>query len=498
MNKKKAGNLWLQDYYKLSDFSFTHCSYIGNNDKIELTVNGMINQFYGPKYAPANDTPFEHLEFSLKYDDLDLSFFKAVFEKIPETSIIEYVCSSPSGKYSRKIGFLYEFITQKHLNLPIIISGNYVDLLDNNKYISGRIIKDSKWRINNNLPGTVMFCPVIRRTPILDELLKWNIPDAIAQLKKNYSDDIFRRASNYLYSKETRSSYEIEKEKPSPGRMERFIALLEKAGNKSDAEILSEKKLTSLQNAIVDSRFAATGYRDFQNYIGQTFPDFTEKIHYICPPKKYVFSLMEGLKSCSEKSTGSSSVIRAAIIAFGFVFIHPFEDGNGRLHRFLFHDTLVRDGIVPEGLIIPVSAYLLNNIREYDQTLENYSKVIMNKIRYIKKENGEIEVSNPEEVEGHFRYPDLTSQSIFLAQTIQNTINNDMPNELLFIQRYDELKTAIQNIVDMPDKTINLMIIFLHQNRGVFPKRRRKFFHKLTEDEIRKMENAYQEVFEIL
>jgi hypothetical protein len=49
----------------------------------------------------------------------------------------------------------------------------------------------------------------------------------------------------------------------------------------------------------------------------------------------------------------------------------------------------------------------------------------------------------------------------------------------------------------MPDKHINQMIVFLHNNKGLFPKRRRKDFEKLTDDEIAKMESAYKEVFEI-
>jgi hypothetical protein len=84
---------------------------------------------------------------------------------------------------------------------------------------------------------------------------------------------------------------------------------------------------------------------------------------------------------------------------------------------------------------------------------------------------------------------------VFLAQTIQETINQDMPEELEFIQHYDELKRELQNIVDMPDKDIDLMIVFLHQNKGVFPNRRRKDFAKLTEKEIINMETAYQEIF---
>lgn len=34
--------------------------------------------------------------------------------------------------------------------------------------------------------------------------------------------------------------------------------------------------------------------------------------------------------------------VLAAGIAFGFVFIHPFEGGNGRIHRYLIHHVLAK------------------------------------------------------------------------------------------------------------------------------------------------------------
>jgi hypothetical protein len=492
---RTVGNLWLRDHFNLKRYRITHHSYIGNNKKVELNAQGDIIQVYGRKYAPENDTPLAHIVFSLKYDDLDMPFLKAVFDRINSQEIINYIALTPSGKYARKIGFLYEFFYGVILDLPYIITGNYTALLAEEEYITGRIIKDNRWRINNNLLGTALFCPIIKRTAVLGQLLKTDIKVQIEQLKENYSADIFRRAINYLYTKETRSSYEIEKEKPSSERMNRFVALLMQAGRESSEQMLSEESLTGLQNSIVDPRFAAFGFRDFQNYIGQSLPHGDELIHYICPPPQYLTSLMEGLKLAATKSEGALPIIRAGLIAFGFVFIHPFEDGNGRLHRFLIHDMLVRDGVVPDGLIIPVSAHMLNNMQEYDMVLEQYSKLLMQQISYTKKANGALEVTNPEEVESYFRYPDLTAQCAFLAKTIQETINHDMPEEFAFIQHYDELKRELQNIVDMPDKDINRMIMFLHQNKGAFPNRRRKDFAKLTEGEITSMENAYQESF---
>lgn len=494
---RPIGSQWLKERYHLSQHVLTHCSYIGNNASIELTSKGNVEQVYGPGYKVKKDEPLYHLEFSLKYDDLNLDFLRAVFEKMTTEEIEKYVAAAPGSKYTRKIGFLYEFLTARQINLTKPVSGNYVNLLEEGRYIPGQSIKNARWRINNNLLGTPAFCPVIRRTRELTDLLSQNIREKIVNLKESFPEELFKRAISYLYNKETRSSYEIEKEQPSPDRMQKFVALLIWAGMETAEEMLDKDRLIQLQNAIVDPRFAATGFRDFQNYVGENLPTYMENIHYICPPPSIVTSLMTGLQDAAIKTTGIPAEIHATLIAFGFVFIHPFEDGNGRLHRFLIHDTLVQDGMVPQGLIIPVSAHMLNHIKDYDQILEKYSQPLMRRIRFDKKENGEIKVTNEQEIEGYYRYPDLTDHCVYLIHTLHATLAEDMPQELLFIQRYDEAKKELQRIVDMPDKLIGMMLTFLHQNKGTFPKRRREYFDKLTDDEIQQMQQAYRKIYEI-
>jgi hypothetical protein len=140
---------------------------------------------------------------------------------------------------------------------------------------------------------------------------------------------------------------------------------------------------------------------------------------------------------------------------------------------------------------------MLNHIKDYDNILEKYSKPLMQRIRYGKETNGEIFVTNTKDVEGYFRYPDLTEQCLYLTEIIHATLQEDMPAELTFLQRYDEAKKALQNIVDMPDRDINMMLIFLHQNKGAFPKRRRDQFPKLNDSEIEIMQNSYRAIYEI-
>jgi Fic family protein len=497
MANKLAGNEWLKKQFGLSNFTLTHSSFIGNNPSIEISSKGNIIQIYGPKYAVSEDTPLEHIEFALKYDDLNLDFLKAIFTQINPTEVSEYIAATPNGRYARKIGFLYEFLTNRSLSQINEIGGNYIDLLDPEKYITGQVIKNQRWRINDNLLGTKNFCPIIRKTNALSDLLSEDIKERIERLKDEFPEEFFRRATTYLYTKETRSSFEIENEKPSTDRVERFITLLNRAGLRPSEELLSKENLIMLQNIIVDQRFAATDFRNFQNYVGETLPNYQIRMHYLCPPPNIVESLMEGLCAVAGKSAGAAAIARAALLAFGFVFIHPFEDGNGRIHRFMIHDILVHDKVVPEGVIIPVSAHMLHQIKFYDQVLESYSKPLMQRVRYSLNQNGEATIENPHEVEGYYRYPDLTTQAIYLAETINATLKEDMPEELLFLMRYDQAKKEFQHIVDMPDREINKMLIFLHQNKGLFPKRRREQFPKLTDEEISKMQEVYRKVYEI-
>ncbi len=188
------------------------------------------------------------------------------------------------------------------------------------------------------------------------------------------------------------------------------------------------------------------------------------------------------------------AVLMAALIAFGFVFIHPFEDGNGRIHRYLFHHVLAEKGFVPKGLVFPVSSVILDRIGNYRQTLEHYSKPRLDLIEWRPTEKNNVEVLN--ETIDLYRYFDATKQAEFFFECVEETVNKTLPEEVDYLKKYDLLNDFIKNYIDMPDKLVDLLIRFLNQNGGKLSKRARdKEFNQFTEVEVEVIERQYDNIF---
>lgn len=111
-------------------------------------------------------------------------------------------------------------------------------------------------------------------------------------------------------------------------------------------DLCAKPRLVEIQNQIVDPRFRANGYRTDQNYVGETVHYGHERIHYVCPGPELVEGLMSGVVAAHRlmESSGVHPVLHAALVGYGFVFVHPFGDGNGRIHRLLIHNVLARRG----------------------------------------------------------------------------------------------------------------------------------------------------------
>jgi len=433
-----------------------------------------------------------HLRFALRREPLDLRVVAAALTAIGEEALIAWCREEPTGAHSRRAWFLYEALTGRTLDVPPVRTGNYVDALDPRLHFVAPAVNSPRHRVRDNLLGTAGLCPTVRRTARLEAMIAARWDERAAALTARYDPATLARAVSFLYTKETRSSFALEGETPSANREERFLQALQAA---PAFDPTSKAQLVRLQGTIVDPRYAAHDFRDFQNFVGETTRRLGEHVHFICPRPEDVPSLMTGWMALTERLLGGSvapavldPVVAAAVSAFAFVFVHPFEDGNGRLHRFLIHFMLSRRGFTPPGMIFPVSASILRDRRRYDAALEAFSRPALTATDWAFTEDQEIRVRN--DTRDLFRFFDATAQAEYLYDRVKDTIEVDLTEELDWLVVYEAAYRGVRAVVDMPDRRASLLTRLCLQNGGRLSQAKRAQFAELTEDEVARIEAA--------
>ncbi|MBB71870.1 MAG: cell filamentation protein Fic [Legionellales bacterium] len=498
MQRVAMGYQALVEMFELKVIPHYRASYIRKHGAVKVASDHSREEYEYPKSYQVEDIhdPLAQLEFALKYDGFNLEIMKSVFERIEKECLCKWVQSKPNGRFNRIVWFLYEWLFDEVLDLEDIKRRDYVHVLDPALYFTGEPIKSRRHGVNNNLLGNRIFCPIIRRTKLLESYIGKELDKKTLNIVKKYDPKVIDRASNYLLTKETMSSYQIEREQPDKARLTKFINLLERIEKINE---ITKDILIECQNIIVDPRFVDSDYRQTQNYVGENINIYLQKIHYISPKPSDIQELMDGLLLTlkSVQQSECHPVLIATAISFGFVFLHPFEDGNGRLHRFLIHYILKKLKFSPDGIIFPISAIMLQKIAEYDRALEMFSKPLMEIVTdYELDNNGVLTVGENTKV--YYQYIDYTVFAEYLFQCIEETIDSHLKGELDFIVKYDRTKLAIQSVIDMPDKIIDLYIRCILQNNGKLgDKKRKKHFEFLTKEEVSELTDIVVNNFEL-
>lgn len=95
-----------------------------------------------------------------------------------------------------------------------------------------------------------------------------------------------------------------------------------------------------------------------------------------------------------------------------------------------------------------------------------------------------------------YRYFDATKQAEFLYSCVQETIENTIPAEVDYLEKFDLMKDYLDNYFEMPDKTVALLIRFLEQGKGQFSERAKsKEFQELTADEVLSIQEKFHDIF---
>ncbi len=447
-----------------------------------------------PRHQP-EETLYRQIAFGLKYEGVQLLFFKKLFEKLSLEKVLALVSEEPTGQNTRKIWYLYEWLMRKQLPIKDLAIKNYVPLVDSKlQYVISGGYKSSRHRIINNLPGTVDFCPIIFKTPKLEFYINQNLAAQKDRYLTGIRKDLLQRASAFLFLKDSKASFTIEGESPKSKRAAHWGHVIGQAG----ARELSQQELLRLQQIVIENpRFIETGYRKKGGFVGEHDRNTSEPLpDHISARHQDLEVLMNGLLNTEKLLLKSEmdAVLCAAVVAFGFVFIHPMEDGNGRIHRYLVHHILAKKQFSQQGIIFPVSSAILDKIDEYRKVLERYSFPLLDFIEWKETKNHNVEVLN--ETIDYYRYFDATAQAEFLYDCVNETIQHIIPDEVNYLSYYDEFKNSIEDEFEMPDRMIALLVKFLEQNHGVLSGRaREKEFKSLSDEEIHKIEKIYAGAF---
>ncbi|WP_027328632.1 Fic family protein [Marinimicrobium agarilyticum] len=449
------------------------------------------------KLAPGEQDILGHILFGLKHEGVNLSILAQALPKVPEPELRAAFDASPSSQYLRRACYLWEYFSGRVVHRQCeAIRQAYVPLFDPALYVTAstsvRTARNARWRVTFNGLGTLDYCVTVRRTPELQALLNKRLLQKATEFTASLPKAVLNRTLAWAYLHETRDSYAIENEAPSENKATRFVNLLRQAHNPRK---LDEDYLVELQNATISNVYGqAASFRTQQNYLSNGLRGALG-VTYLPPPPVLGRELMDDLMALANgPPEGVDPLVLAAIVSFGFVFIHPFMDGNGRLSRFLFHQVLCQQGSLENGLVLPVSMVLRQNEAEYLASLQVFSEPVRRlwEVTFIDEDQYQFEFKGHEAV---YRYWDGTRGAEFMAQAADQAIEQHLKEETLFLIRYDEIYRYIDRAYDIPNSDLAKLVLFCMDQRGRLSKNRRKQYQYVVPSEVfDALERAYHQV----
>jgi Fic family protein len=447
-----------------------------------------------PRHRPA-DTLEGHLAFALKWEGIDFSVLAALFKVVQPEDVAAIARATPTGSFARRIWFLYEWLTGNQLDVPDPGKVRMVPVVDARQQAAlSKGVPSRRHKVLDNLPGLRNFCPMIRWTPALRAAAAKGLDARARDVIGRTRRDLVTRAAAFLLLSDSKSSFAIEGERPTSARTARWAQAIGEAG----AHPISIEELERLQRIVIgDDRFVELGLRSEGGFVGTHDRDTREPVpEHISARPQDLENLMGGIIDYDARTLDGKvdPVAAAAAIAFGFVYVHPFVDGNGRLHRWLIHHVLARAGYSPPGLAFPISAAILRRLDEYKAVLESYSAPLLPFIDWHATTTGNVEVRG--DTADYYRYFDATRHAEFLYECVEQTVDQDLPAEVRFLESFDRFSAAVKEIVEMPDREVERLRGFLAQGEGRLSQRaREREFRALTDAEAARIEALYAAFF---
>ena len=475
------GSAWLARHFDVLPLGrLPVVSQIGGRRATRVNDGFRLETYTEPMRPAAN--PAAHLQFHLRHEVPHLEFLARLFQRTGPDFVHRWVTDEPTGQYARRAAFLYEWLTGDFLRVPERLGGSYIDAIDDAKLVAAsrnRAVKVQRWRVNDNLPGTPAFCPIVGKTDGVKGASSLDVSRLFLELTAEFGEDLLLRAAVWMTLRESKASFAIEGEADRVGRVQRFADVMARRTGQGDVP-LDDDSLASLQREILGERTTIThfGVRKSPVFVGEMVR-YQEVVHYVAPAARDVGAMLEGLRVFLDRTKGQSPVMRSAVASFGFVYIHPLADGNGRVHRFLVNDILRRDGVIPDPVILPISAVITDDMgehRSYDRVLDQVSRPLMEYVReHVTFESSQ--TTYPDGVVSNFsfhdrdqagplwRYPDLGPHVVFLSGIIGRTLTEQMREESRYLRSHAHARQAVKDVVEMPDHQADRILRAIEQNR---------------------------------
>jgi hypothetical protein len=468
MNGKPIGYEFLKDLLGTGAFALARPARVAAVTKVTELPDVLA---VPASVAPQSSDPLEHLLFALKHEGLQLQAAMLALKHIDGGVVGKAFQNSPSSAYLRQIAYLWELANNATLQGLPAATGPYTLLFDPKKFVTGPEHKNARWRVNFNGLGSPRYCPTVRRTAALQTLLDQNILAAASAFITGLDPAVLDRAVRWAYLSETQGSYAIENETPTASKADAFAALLARAHT---AEPITEDYLVALQNlAVANPLDKAVQFRVHQNWLRNGLPG-AMGVSYLPPPPDLLAPLMDEIMALANSTmAGVDPLVRGALVSFAFVLAHPFMDGNGRLSRFLFHKVVCAQGLLPSGLVLPVSVAMKRREAQYLEVLQTFSRPARSlwQVRAIDDVRVDATFTGDGAI---YQYWDATACVTFGLQMAQEALVHDLRDESDYLHRFDRVYQAVNDAVDMNNNDLVLLVRACLKNAGVLSNNRRK------------------------
>lgn len=426
-----------------------------------------------PSVAPATPDPLIQVQFALKHEGVNLGLLAQILPKLNPASIVDGLKSSPNSIYLRMIAYLWEQLQVKELVGAPTQNGNYIEMFDPDRYVTGKSIRHQRWRITWNGLGDPNSCATVELTPTIRQGLNGDVLARARNFANSLPKELLQRTTEWAYLHETQSSFAIERESPSEPKAHTFMRLLARA---HEGRQLSEDYLAELQSATVSNPLdQAVAFRNQQNWLSGPGRG-SMSVTYLPPPPPAMRQMMASLMAfANEQADHVPPIVAAAVLSFGFVYAHPFMDGNGRLSRFLFHYALCRAGALESGALLPVSVAMRQHEADYLSALKVFSAPARERwqVRWLDAAQFDFEFQATDDF---YRYWDATAQTEFSLRMAEYALEAGLVREAAYLRRYDEIKSSVEALHDVRGSDLAALIVMCLDNNGRISNHRKKQF----------------------